>query len=85
MKNLIEKQGFLNRHLSDLPKQKVKVKILIGNTIRFCEWFPFNESDCHQIEKPHDGYLGTAKCMETGIGFNAWAQNNSEFIYYYVV
>jgi hypothetical protein len=35
-----------------------------------------------------EGYLGTAKVIKgryVGIGFHAWEQNNSEFIWYAVV
>jgi len=35
-----------------------------------------------------EGYLGTVKVIEgryVGIGFHAWEQNNSEFIWYAVV
>ena len=34
---------------------------------------------------PCEGYLGTAKVIEgryTGIGFHAWEQNDSEFIFH---
>lgn len=51
-----------------------------------CEWLPFN---CEPIlgddNIKSNGYLGTAKVIDdtfNGIGFHAWENNDSEFIYY---
>ena len=88
-KNLQKKEGFKNRHLCKIPDEKVTMKVVVndaeGEHIMLCEWNPFNEENSH---RPYDGYLGTAKVIAgsfKGIGFHAWKQNNSEFIYYSLV
>ena len=76
MKNLDKKEGFLNRHLDDLPKEITNIIILNDNIELLCEWIPFIKNN---------GYLGTARIIDGNhirIGFHAWEQNDSEFTYY---
>ena len=75
-------EGFVNRHTNKLPDKittmRVVKKDFDGEHIYLCEWKPSHS-------KENDGYLGTAKVIEgiyTGIGFHAWEQNNSEFVWY---
>ena len=79
----MKKEGFVNRHTNGLPDKittmRVVTKDVDGEHIYLCEWKP------SQYSKENDGYLGTAKVIEgryTGIGFHAWEQNNSEFVWY---
>lgn len=92
MKNLEQREGFVNRHIYGLPEKittmKVVTKDIDGEHIYLCEWDPFDKSQYSKDNMPADGYLGTAKVIEgrySGIGFNAWEQNNSEFIWYVVI
>jgi len=94
MKNLEkrERDGFLNRHTDGLPKEKAIIKITIedceGEQELLCEWKSFCPKDYKEEDMPAKGYQGTARVVESkhkGIGFHAWTQNNSEFIYYKIV
>jgi len=92
MKNLEKRNGFKNRHIDGLPTEKVNMKVVTndvdGEHIMLCEWKPFNKQEYNSENMPANGYLGTVKVIEgqfNGIGFHAWEQNNSEFIYYSVV
>ena len=92
MKNLEQREGFLNRHTNRLPDKPSKMRVVTknadGERIYLCEWDPFDKSQYSKENIPSDGYLGTAKVIEgkyTGIGFHAWEQNNSEFVWYAVV
>jgi hypothetical protein len=92
MKNLEQREGFVNRNTNGLPDKTTTMKVVItdvdGEHICLCEWKPFNKSQYSEENMPADGYLGTAKVIEgryTGIGFHAWEQNNSEFVWYAVV
>lgn len=87
MLNLQNRTGFKNRHTDGLPTQKTCMKVvnvdMDGEHILLCEWKPF-----HKQKTAADGYLGTATVIEkqyNGIGFHAWEQNNSEFIYYSLI
>mgnify|MGYP003404216569 FL=1 len=89
MKNLKQKKGFINRHTNRLPEHKCTIRIVTkdidGEHIFSCEWSPFNKSEYSKENMPSKGYLGSARVIEgefKGIGFNAWEQNNSEFVYY---
>lgn len=89
MKNLKNREGYKNRHTDELPKEACIIKIIhedsFGEAIFLCEWKPFNEQEYTNKMLPDKGYLGTAEVISgtfKGIGFNAWQQNNSEFIYY---
>lgn len=81
-------EGFIDRRIEGLPKNPCVVEIIThdGNQYQ-CVWKPFNESEVKD-PKPYEGYLGTAEVITgeyKGIGFHAWAQNVSEFVYYKVV
>lgn len=89
MKNLSQKKEFLNRHTDSLPKENCKILIIKKDTdgehTFICEWNPFDKNKYSEHDMPCEGYLGTAKVIEgryTGIGFHAWEQNDSEFIFY---
>ena len=93
MKLILKKRkDFKNRHLDGLPTEKVNMKIVTndvgGEYIALCEWKPFNKEDYSKENMPGEGYLGTVTIIEeeyNGIGFHAWEQNNSEFVYYSIV
>lgn len=92
MKNLEDRKGFANRHKTALPKKICLIKVITkdvdGEHTFSCEWNPFNQSQYSQSDMPAKGYLGTAKVIEgssKGIGFHAWEQNNSEFIWYALI
>jgi hypothetical protein len=92
MKNLEQREGFVNRHTNGLPKEKCAMKVITkdvdGEHIYLCEWKPFDKNQYSKENMPDDGYLGTVKVIQgryTGIGFHAWEQNNSEFVWYSVV
>ncbi|WP_107039950.1 hypothetical protein [Brumimicrobium mesophilum] len=89
MKNTKAKEGWLNRHVDGLPTGKCKLIIdlepFVGpdeNANFLCYWHPVADKEIHT-----KGYLGTATVGENrnGIGFHAWEQNNSEFVYYKIV
>jgi hypothetical protein len=87
MKNLENREGYKNRHVHGLPDKATEMKIVTkdvdGENIYFCEWFPADKHNQH-----HEGFLGTARVISgqyKGIGFHAWEQNNSEFVYYQLV
>lgn len=93
-KNLEKREGFLNRHVVGLPKQKAVIKIVTkdidGEHIDLCEWSPFDPNNYKGATLPGKDFLGTAKVIEgkfpgIGIGFHAWECNNSEFIYYSLI
>jgi hypothetical protein len=70
---------FLDRKDTPLPEQEKHVIILKQDNYYLCRWVPYDG-----VSDAHKGYLGTAKCLETGIGYHAWEQNDSEFRYYKV-
>ena len=89
MKNLEQKEGFINRHINGLPNKittmEVVIKDINGEHIYLCKWKPFKKYQYSKENMPDDGYLGTAKVIKgtyKGIGFHAWEQNNSEFVWY---
>lgn len=92
MKNTEQRYGFLNRYLTKLPDHKCNIKVIVKDYnceyIHLCEWKPFDKSQYTGSKLPSKGYLGTATVIEgkyIGIGFHAWEQNNSEFVYYQLV
>ena len=92
MKNLEQREGFVNRHTNGLPYKttimRVVTKDVDGEHIYLCKWKPFDKSQYSKEKVPVDGYLGTVEVIEgrfSGIGFHAWEQNNSEFVWYAVV
>jgi hypothetical protein len=85
-KDLSSIPGFMNRHINQLPSEKCIMKVVFKDTdcdhIHICEWLPNNRLNTHE------GYLGSAKVIESefhGICFNAWEQNNSDFVHYVVI
>jgi hypothetical protein len=89
MKNLELREGYKNRHVDGLPKEKTVMTVIHSDTdgehSYVCEWTPFNKESYKEWNIPSEGYLGTVQVIEgrfKGIGFHAWEQNNSEFIYY---
>jgi hypothetical protein len=91
MKNLNKRLGYKNRHLDDLPEDKAIVYVIINDAgedeerIMLCQWFAYNREDYVGRLTPDVGYLGHMIVVEeeyNGIGFNAWEQTNSEFVYY---
>lgn len=89
MKTLKQKEGYLNRHTDLLPNENAIIEIVHndvdGEHVYICEWEPFDENKYKGLETPSEGYLGTARAVvgeHKGIGFHAWEQNDSEFIYY---
>lgn len=91
-KDTSNRKGFKNRHIEGLPKENCIIKIIYndfqGDCEMLCEWKPFNKSDYTKEDMPSNGYLGTARKIVKpfkGIGFHAWEQNNSEFVYYSIM
>ena len=81
--------AYLNRKEHPLPTERSLIRILKEDTDGWhehvCEWKPHHPSMWpHARPKPAEGYLGTAKVIGKweGIGFHAWEQNDSEFVYY---
>lgn len=92
MKNLKVIEGFKNRFIDGLPKEKVNIKIIShdSNVINtsLCNWIPFEPKNYTKGNMPDKGYLGTAIVIDEkykGIGFNVWEQNNYEFVHYQLV
>ena len=89
MSNHVPKHNFLDRSKSGLPIEKCKVEIIVtskiaGDELFRCMWIPYDEN----LNPPKPGYLGTARITRgdfQGIGFHAWEQNESEFIYYRIL
>ena len=80
-----------NRKEIPLPKESVLIWIRKTKkdevNIFLCRWYPYNPNDYFGT-KPHEGYMGCARVIDgryTGIGFNVWNQNNSEFIEYKLI
>lgn len=92
MKNSEQREGFLNRHTNGLPDKSCAMRVITkdvdGEHIYLCEWEPFDKSQYNESNMTSEGYLGTVRVIEgkyKGIGFHAWEQNNSEFVWYAVV
>lgn len=92
MENLEPREGYLNRHIDPLPKEKCIIEIVHkdvdGEHLYKCEWNPFNPLEYIEgYTKPSPEYVGTARTIENKIkiGFHANTVNNSEFIYYKII
>lgn len=94
MKNLDEREGFLNRHINPLPTDRICWIRFInkdsdGEHIYIGKWYPKLADNYTENNQPAEGYLGhvtiVGPVFGSTIGFNAWEQNNSEFIYYNVL
>lgn len=95
-KNLEVREGYLNRHIDGLPGVMCNMEVIVrdvdGEHVHVCRWEPYDRSKelvtTISYNKPAEGYLGCVRVIEgrfEGIGFNVWAQNNSEFVYYKVL
>ena len=76
---------YTNRKTSPLPNKDCIIRLKRDDEVHVCKWIPFNPDN---YTMPSEGYLGTAGVIEgkwEGIGFHAWDQNESEFIYYTVL
>ena len=78
--------------MTALPNKECIINIIHkdidGEHEHLCEWKPFNKSEYTSANMPGEGYLGTATVIKPpfeGIGFHAWEQNNSQFIYYKII
>jgi len=94
MRNLNARKDYKNRHLDGLPVDKAIVRIIRKDAgedverVLLCQWHSYKKEDYVKGFQPHEGYLGTMRIVEedyNGVGFNAWEQNNSEFIYYKLI
>jgi len=88
-KDMSDRPGYVNRHKAGLPVEEKIIVVLHkeGNIEeqRICLWKPFDPRLYTPEDTPAEGYLGTAKVMDDshkGIGFHAWSQNDSEFVFY---
>lgn len=91
-KNYTEIPGWLNRHTTPMPDKKCVISIITldvsGEHEDICERKPFVKEEYSNENMPAEGYLGTATIIAgkyVGIGFHAWEQNNSEFVYYQIL
>lgn len=86
-------EGFLDRRVDRLPDYECEIFIvnfsLYEESILKCKWIPYKKEYFNgNLLQPIDGYLGTAKKLEEpykGIGFHAFIENDSEFVYYKLV
>jgi hypothetical protein len=83
---------YLNRKNTPLPKKECIIKLkrddADGEKVYVCKWKPFFPHNYTEENMPAEGYLGTASVIQgryEGIGFHAWEQNESEFIYYSII
>lgn len=87
MKNIEQKEGWINRNTDGLPKESAIMRIISTSeeSVHLCEWTPFDKTKYTEKNMPGEGYLGTCRVISEpfkGIGFHAWEQNDYEFIYY---
>lgn len=87
MTNLIDKDGYINRKIINLPREISIMNIIVSGIeeekIYKCEWVPSKNENL-----PDQGFLGTAVVISgehKGNGYHAWDQNDSEFIYYKIL
>jgi len=92
MKNLREREGYKNRNIDGMPDQACLMNVIHedhdGEIVFKCKWHPFDRQQHTKDNIPENGYFGTAVVIEgrlKGIGFHAWDQNNSEFIWYSLI
>ena len=89
IKNLEPREGYKNRHVDGMPDYGCDMYIVHKDTfeemIFLCAWRPYDPNNYPVDDQPSKGYLGSCKVISgnlRGIGFNAWEQNDHEFIYY---
>ena len=95
IEKIISRGGFINRKNTPLPEEKCIMEIIhynapIGEEVLLCEWEPYigeHATGRNVGRLPSTGYLGTASTIDQkiNIGFHAWQQNDSEFIYYKLI
>jgi len=93
IKKTVSKEGYVNRHATPLPTQKTNMYIITndfdGEHEYLCEWLPYSHKNAGMwAELPGKGYLGTARTFMVNVinrGFDAWEQNDSEFVLYKIV
>lgn len=95
--NLAPRMGWINRHLDGMPKETCRIKIQTTDAGKIhmpkCTWKPFCKEEWTEKRMPASGYLGTAweKTLfsdgsgEFEIGYHAWENHNSEFVYYQII
>lgn len=86
-KNFEEREGWNNRWITPLPTEAAPIIILtrFDEEEYLVEWTPYDPTNYSYSNQPADGYLGTASVLTgrfAGIGFHAWEQNDSEFVYW---
>lgn len=93
----IHRYGFLNRHTDGMPRRQSNIEIATTHineeTLVKCRWFPYKPPiEGEEAEKTEDnhgeGYMGVAKTTDANrpvIGYNAWKQNDAEFVYYKIL
>jgi hypothetical protein len=81
-------KGLFDRRKYPLPNNKSILIILVnesdGLNKYLCEYTPMINTSTYM----HSGLIGFAKVIYgeyTGIAFNVWEQNESEFIYYKII
>ena len=93
-KNLEQRKGFINRHVDGLPKEATIIHVVgkdvygDSSTIYLCQWKPNTRAYDYNNNVLPNGYLGTATVIDgryKGKEFNAYMQNNSDFIHYSLV
>jgi hypothetical protein len=96
MKNFNKKPFWRNRHLDPLPKEGCRMQILYKDFDGIYhpkgEWEPVETRK--ETIPPAEGFLGTfvhevknpiRKSPGVIIGYHAWSQNDSEFVYYRIL
>ena len=82
-----------NRHVNPLPNVDTPITIKLskdpaihgyGDIPLDGIWIPFDPNNYTKDTMPAEGYLGTFYDMILGHGFNAWKQNDSEFVDYVI-
>lgn len=87
---ILGERGYISRKATPMPDYVCPIYVLKKSENKWeeylCEWVPTQALKAP--EEASEGYLGTASVISgqfKGIGFHAWEQNNSEFIYYRLV
>lgn len=81
MKNTTPLEGYKNRHVDGLPEVEQSIQIIQSEGVFNGIWNPYDPHNYGE-QKPI-GLLGTFRAG--GIGWNAWEQNDSEFVYYKII
>ena len=74
-------EEYLNRHDHPLPDKPCTIEIVHYSAgVCTCRWNPVTTPEDHD-----EGYLGAAVNVENDHGYNAWQQNDYEFVLYKVL